>query len=144
LVDHVSKEVRRKIMASVRTTGTGPEIKIRRELHRLGYRFRLHRKDLPGSPDIVFVSRRKAIFVHGCFWHGHDCKWGKLPKSRRAYWAKKIAGNRARDMRTNEELMCGGWDVLTVWQCDIRDMASALERISSFLEQVIKPETRNL
>jgi DNA mismatch endonuclease (patch repair protein) len=93
----------------------------------MGYRFRLHRKDLPGTPDIVLPSRRAIVFVHGCFWHGHGCKIGQSPKSRPEYWQPKLARNRDRDREKAAALEDAGWRVLTVWQCELRDI-SALER----------------
>src|ERR1051325_667957 len=97
MTDTRTKEQRSRIMKSVGTRDTGPELAVRRMLHRMGYRYRLHRKDLPGRPDIAFPSRRKAIFVHGCFWHGHACSKGKLPKSRLDYWTAKVKANQDRD-----------------------------------------------
>ena len=103
---------------------------VRRILHRLGFRYRLHRRDLPGSPDIVFTSRRKVIFVHGCYWHGHDCRKGRLPKSRLDYWQPKIEANMKRDSRRLAELRALGWDSLIVWQCETGgDAASLAERL---------------
>jgi len=99
----------------------------------MGYRFRLHRKDLPGTPDIVLPGRRAAIFVHGCFWHGHGCRIGQLPKSRLDYWLPKIEANRERDRRKGGALEAAGWRVLTVWQCEIRDLDVLQERLWIFL-----------
>lgn len=121
-------------MQSVKTKDTGPEQLVRKALFAAGYRYRLHRKDLPGKPDIVFPSCKKAIFVHGCFWHGHGCSKGKLPKSRTEYWGPKIEANRQRDERNVETLQCAGWDVLVVWQCELSDRASAFERIARFVD----------
>ena len=120
-------------MASVLTKNTGPELAVRRIVHRLGYRFRLHRKDLPGSPDLALPGRRKVIFVHGCYWHGHGCKWGRLPKSRLDYWTSKIANNRARDARNRTDLRRAGWKVHTVWQCELRKPARVVKRLCVFL-----------
>jgi DNA mismatch endonuclease (patch repair protein) len=122
-------------MQSVKTKDTGPEKAIRRALFAAGYRYRLHRRDLPGSPDIVFPGRRKAIFVHGCFWHGHGCAIGKAPKSRAEYWGPKLDANRARDQRNLEELRELGWDVVTVWQCELNDMESLVLLLGTFLGQ---------
>ncbi|WP_425408226.1 very short patch repair endonuclease [Hyphococcus sp.] len=133
MVDHVDKKKRSQIMASVKQKNTSAELRLRRRLHKHGYRYRLHRKDLPGRPNIVFPSRRKVILVHGCFWHGHSCKWGKLPKSRLDYWQKKIAGNRDRDMRTIQELKSLGWTVMVVWQCELKDWDLLWPRILAFL-----------
>jgi len=121
-------------MAAVKQKDTSVELRIRRELHRRGYRYRLHAKNLPGRPDIVFPARRKVIFVHGCFWHGHDCSKGALPKSRIDYWSEKISGNRARDMRTIGELSRMGWTSLVVWQCELQEWDMLWGRILTFLE----------
>ncbi|MGE0253130.1 MAG: very short patch repair endonuclease [Alphaproteobacteria bacterium] len=134
MVDRVSSPVRSAIMASVGTRNTGPELVLRKLLHRAGYRFRLHVRTLPGSPDIAFPRRRKVVFVNGCFWHGHGCRWGLLPKSRREYWIPKIAANRARDVRKTRELQSAGWDVFVVWQCELRAPEEALSRVVAFLE----------
>ncbi|RYD85442.1 MAG: DNA mismatch endonuclease Vsr [Verrucomicrobiaceae bacterium] len=134
MTDTRSPEQRRRIMQSVKTEDTGPELAIRRALHAAGFRFRLHRRDLPGSPDIVLPGRRKAIFVHGCFWHGHDCAKGKLPKSKPEYWGPKIAANRARDARNLRELKALGWRTLTVWQCELKDFPSIMAKIRRFVD----------
>lgn len=121
-------------MQSVKTKDTGPEQTIRRALFGAGYRYRLHRRDLPGSPDIVFPSRKKAIFVHGCFWHGHECAKGRPSKSRTEYWGPKIAANCARDARNVRDLQDKGWDVLVVWQCELADLESAFSRVIRFVD----------
>ena len=108
-------------MQAVGTKDTGPELLIRRMLHRLGYRFRIHRKDLPGRPDIVFSAKHKVVLIHGCFWHGHGCEKGKLPKSREEYWRPKIESNMARDARVVAALNGLGWGVLTLWQCELHE-----------------------
>jgi DNA mismatch endonuclease (patch repair protein) len=133
MIDRVSEERRSYIMSRVGSKDTGPEMVVRRLLHRLGYRYRLHGRDLPGSPDIVFSRRRKAIFVHGCFWHGHDCRYGHLPKSRVEYWEAKIADNRARDAHNGEALRALGWGSLTLWQCELADAEALAARLTSFL-----------
>lgn len=120
-------------MQAVRTKDTGPERAVRSLLHQLGFRFRLHRRDLPGTPDIVLPGRRAAIFVHGCYWHGHGCRIGRLPKSRLDYWQDKIEGNRRRDRRTAEALAALGWRVLAVWQCEIKNEAALSEKLQDFL-----------
>ncbi|WP_432731982.1 very short patch repair endonuclease [Variovorax sp. W6] len=120
-------------MKKVRGKNTGPELAVRSLLHRLGFRFRLHRKDLPGTPDVVFPRLRVALFVHGCFWHGHGCKYGQLPKSKLDYWAPKIAANRARDIRKTTMLGELGWQVVEVWQCELRDMLSLAHRLEAAL-----------
>ncbi len=108
-------------MLANKSKDTKPELTIRKILHKLGYRYRLHAKDLPGKPDIVFTARRRIIQVSGCFWHGHGCfPFGQLPKSRTEYWSPKIAGNKARDARNMALLLADGWEVLELWECRIR------------------------
>ena len=133
MADRVSKQVRSAIMASVGTRNTGPEVALRKLLHRRGYRYRVNYQKLPGSPDLAFSSRRKAIFVHGCFWHGHGCRWGRLPKSRVEYWEAKIIGNRTRDRRVTREIKKVGWQTLIVWQCELRTPSEALRKAVRFL-----------
>ena len=110
---------------------------IRSLVHRMGYRFRLHRKDLPGKPDLVFPSRRKAIFVHGCFWHWHpdpNCKHARMPKSRPEFWRPKLEGNRRRDRENRQNLSELGWEVLEIWECEIADLEKIGARIQAFLD----------
>ena len=126
---------RSEIMSAVRTKDTGPELLVRKLLSAQGYRYRLHRKDLPGRPDIVFPSQHKAIFVHGCFWHGHRCKKGRLPKSRLRYWRPKILANKKRDARNLAILRRLGWGVLTVWQCHLKDQDTMSRKIHRFLKK---------
>jgi len=122
-------------MARIKGKDTTPEKIVRSVLHRLGYRFRLHDVRLPGTPDIVFPSRRKVIFVHGCFWHGHRrCKRASLPKTHAAFWRQKIVGNQIRDARTVERLRRMGWRVLQVWQCQITKREQLVRRLSAFLD----------
>lgn len=121
-------------MRAVKSRDTKPELLVRRAAHALGYRFRLHRKDLPGSPDLVFPSRKKVIFVHGCFWHGHDCARGaRMPKTNAEYWQAKIARNVARDARVRAELESQNWRALVLWECELKDDHQARLRISAFL-----------
>jgi DNA mismatch endonuclease, patch repair protein len=131
MADTRSPEQRRRIMQSVRQKNTGPEWTVRRRLHACGFRYRLHVKHLPGCPDIVLPRLKTVIFVHGCFWHGHSCPKGRLPKSREDYWAPKINANRARDERCAAELEEMGWLVMTVWQCEIRDLAHLEQQLIS-------------
>ena len=127
-------EARSRIMRAVRSRDTAPEMVVRRLAHRLGYRFRVCRKDLPGCPDIVFPRLRKVVFVHGCFWHGHDCARGaRVPKGNRTYWLKKVAGNRARDQKNLEKLTAAGWNSLIVWECDTRDERNLNGQVKRFL-----------
>lgn len=125
---------RSAIMAAVKTKDTGPELAVRRLLYRRGYRYRIHCRDLPGTPDIVFRGRKKAVFVHGCFWHGHDCRGGRLPKSRLDYWAPKIEANGKRDARNLTELEQAGWQAMVLWQCELRAPDAALGKLIAFLE----------
>jgi DNA mismatch endonuclease (patch repair protein) len=139
MADTRTPDQRRRIMQSVGTKHTGPEMKVRRALHTLGFRFRLHRKDLPGSPDIVLPKWRTAIFVHGCFWHGHGCAKGRPPKSRPDYWLPKIEANRQRDASNERRLREQGWNVLTIWQCQ----TSSIGTIAEHLESAITGSRRN-
>jgi DNA mismatch endonuclease (patch repair protein) len=133
MADRVSSAVRTRIMSSVGTKHTGPELVVRHLLFKLGYRYRLHRRDLPGSPDLAFPGRRKVIFVHGCFWHGHGCRWGQPPKSRVDYWGPKIAGNKARDRRKRMELKKAGWASISIWQCGLRSPTRTVAKLAKFL-----------
>ena len=122
-------------MRRVKGKDTSPELKVRRLLTRMGLRYRLHRSDLPGRPDIVMPGRKLAIFVHGCFWHGHDCARGaRVPKANRPYWEGKIGRNRARDVRHREALAAAGWLVLTIWECELKDEAATQARLARALE----------
>lgn len=134
-MDTRTPEQRRRIMQSVKSKNTKPELTVRRLLHAMGYRYRLHRKDLPGKPDIAFIGRRKAIFVHGCFWHWHGCDKGQLPKSRLAYWKPKLAENVKRDRTKVEQLEALGWDVLVVWQCELKDAGALAARLQDFVDE---------
>jgi DNA mismatch endonuclease (patch repair protein) len=128
MTDVFTAEKRSAVMARVKARDTGPELVVRRLLWRLGARYRLDRRDLPGRPDIVMPGRKLAVFVHGCFWHGHDCVRGaRVPKANRDYWTTKIGRNRARDIETRAKLEALGWRVEVVWECDLKD-AEALER----------------
>lgn len=122
-------------MAQIRKVDTKPEMIVRRLVHAMGYRFRLHRRDLPGAPDLVFPSRRKVIFVHGCFWHRHDCRDGrKLPRSKPDYWGPKLERNKQRDGASVAQLEKLGWKVLALWECQLKDLAQLRRTITSFLE----------
>jgi DNA mismatch endonuclease (patch repair protein) len=134
MADRLTPEVRSRLMAAVGSKNTAPELAVRRMLHAMGYRFRLHRHDLPGSPDVVLPRLGKAIFVHGCFWHGHEgCRLGRPSKSRVEYWGPKIAANRARDARKAAALRRAGWSVATVWECETRQMTKLAARLRRFL-----------
>ena len=127
-------EARRVVMRAVRSKDTKPEMVVRRLTHGMGFRYRLHRNDLPGRPDLVFPGRRKVIFVHGCFWHHHDCQAGRLPQTRRAFWKAKLHGNRARDERHAAALAEGGWKALTLWECELADRDALRTRLLLFLD----------
>lgn len=135
-MDKLTPERRSWNMARIKSKDTKPELLVRRMVHALGYRYRLHRKDLPGRPDLVFGPRRKIINVHGCYWHGHDdpaCPDRREIKSNKAYWTPKIEGNRARDARQQAALEQVGWEVLIVWECETRHHEVLVERIKEFL-----------
>ena len=128
-------ENRSRIMRAVKDRDTKPEMAVRRMVHAMGCRYRLHRKDLPGKPDLVFTSRKKIIFVHGCFWHGHDCARGaRVPKSNRDYWETKIKRNMDRDRKARMALLENGWGVLTVWECELKKSDALRNRIGRFLD----------
>ncbi len=129
-----SPENRRRIMQAVKSVDTLPEIAVRRVLHAAGYRYLLHLRSLPGCPDLVFPSRRKAIFINGCFWHGHACSRGsRIPKANRPYWERKIARNRERDLRNLERLRVLGWGVFTLWECEVKSVD--LTALRKFLDE---------
>ncbi|WP_374533773.1 very short patch repair endonuclease [Phenylobacterium sp.] len=134
MTDVFTPEKRSAVMRRVKGRDTSPELKVRRALTALGARYRLNRKDLPGSPDIVMAGRRLAIFVHGCFWHGHDCARGsRVPKANREYWTAKVARNVARDARAAADLAAAGWRVETIWECDLKDAAALTARLQGLL-----------
>lgn len=134
--DNLSPEDRLRTMRSVRSRDTTPEKIVRQTAFRLGFRYRLNRKDLPGRPDLVFVKKRKVIFVHGCFWHGHDCKAGiKRPKANSDYWTKKLQRNKERDALNYQRLTDQGWDFQIVWECELRDVQALEARLTAFLEE---------
>ena len=128
-------EQRSRVMRAVKSRDTKPEKLVRRIVHAMGYRYRLYRSDLPGKPDLVFPSRRKVIFVNGCFWHGHNCKRGaRAPKTNTVYWNSKIARNMARDSRNEIQLKKLGWDTLIVWECTLSDHDKLEAHIKGFLQ----------
>ena len=132
--DKISPEKRSDVMRHVRSKDTKPEIKIRRALFALGYRYRIHQKELPGKPDIVFPRKKKVIFVHGCFWHGHNCAAGRnVPKSRTDYWIPKLEGNKMRDAEHLRKLKSDGWKIYTVWECQLRHMKKVIDKLQEFL-----------
>jgi DNA mismatch endonuclease (patch repair protein) len=134
VTDVFTPEQRSRVMARVKGKDTAPELKVRRALHALGARFRLHRKDLPGAPDIVLPRRHLAIFVHGCYWHGHDCARGaRVPQQNRDYWLGKVGRNRQRDVSNRQALEAQGWRVGTIWECELKDDAALRQRLADLL-----------
>jgi len=122
-------------MRAVKSNDTAPEMAVRRMAHSLGFRYRLYRKDLPGTPDIMFPARRKVIFVHGCFWHQHKgCCRSKMPKSNQSYWQAKLARNSERDLQVQAELSRMKWDFLVIWECESGNAEKLKERLLNFLE----------
>lgn len=136
-MDTLTPPERSARMARVKAKGSTPEMAVRRLVHALGFRYRLHDRRLAGAPDLVFWGRRKLIFVHGCFWHRHpdpECRLARLPKSRRDFWEPKLAGNRARDLRQQSDLTALGWRILIVWECELSDMEQLKNKLVAFLE----------
>lgn len=134
--DRLTSTQRSALMSRVRSRGTAPERSLRRLLTDLGYRYRLHYKALPGRPDVAFPGRRKVIWVHGCFWHGHPgCSKAAPPKSRQHFWIPKLQGNRRRDLAVQEEIQRLGWDFLVVWECDLGEPDRLVERLTQFLKE---------
>jgi len=135
-MDTLSPAERSERMARIRSKDTRPELWVRRLVHRMGYRYRLHVESLPGRPDLVFRKRRKAIFVHGCFWHRHGgCKLARLPKSKLDFWRPKLEANRERDLKNQAALKQMGWDVLVIWECELGDLQRLAKRVEEFLEE---------
>ncbi|WP_200915884.1 DNA mismatch endonuclease Vsr [Jeongeupia sp. HS-3] len=136
-MDTLTPAERSERMGRVRSTDTRLEMVVRRLVHGMGYRYRLHRKGLPGKPDLVFTSRHKVIFIHGCFWHRHDdptCRLARLPKSRLDFWLPKLSENKARDDRVQQRLADQGWATMTIWECQVRDTEALKRRIREFLD----------
>ena len=138
-MDRISREKRSALMSKVRGKDTGPEMVVRRLIHRLGYRYRLHVKDFPGCPDLVFPSRHKVIFVHGCFWHRHRCPSGReIPKSRKDFWLPKLNRNHERDAINQRLLRRTGWDVLVIWECQTSNIRNLESRLIGFLNPPVE------
>ena len=136
-MDTLSPKERSTRMGLVRSKDTGPEKLVRRIVWRLGFRYRLHVRSIPGTPDLVFRKQHKLIFIHGCFWHRHQskrCKLARMPKSRINFWAPKLEANRRRDQKIRRDLAKAGWKVLTVWECELADVEKVQQRLRSFLE----------
>lgn len=135
MADVHTPEQRSRNMSAIRNRNTRPELVVRSLVHRMGYRFRLHRRDLPGRPDLVFPSRKKIIFVHGCFWHLHTCRYGRVvPATNDSFWAGKRAGNRTRDRRNLRQLRKDGWEVAVIWECQTRDCEQLAKQLRRFLD----------
>ena len=134
--DRISKFERSALMAKIKSKNTAPELAVRRIVYSLGFRYRLHQKELPGKPDLVLRKMGKIIYVHGCFWHGHSCPAGSnRPRSNLKYWSKKLYRNKIRDKKNIRSLKRMGWDVLILWECEIKNTNSLLNKLKSFLVQ---------
>ncbi len=139
MADSLTKAQRSRVMSRVKNKDTKPEVRVRSMLHRMGYRFRLHRRDLPGAPDIVLPRHGSVVFVHGCFWHNHDCPRGKRPSSRKEFWDAKLDANVERDRANREALEEQGWRVLTVWECELKDSDAVRDTLRRFMEDKPSP-----
>jgi DNA mismatch endonuclease (patch repair protein) len=144
VADTLSKEQRSALMKRVRRSDTAPELKLRKALHREGLRYVIGNKRLPGSPDLVFPKHRTVVFVHGCFWHGHECRQGRAPTTRQDFWVPKIEGNQRRDARKQAELEELGWRVITIWECELKRLDK--EQLQSFAAslkaRVVSPKSK--
>lgn len=141
-MDRLTPEQRSANMRQIKSKGMKPELAVRRLVHSMGYRFRLHRKDLPGNPDLVFPARRKVIFVHGCFWHQHpdlSCRHAHAPRSNTGYWQPKLARNVERDKAAQRALFESGWESLTLWECELKDRHALAECLQNFLGDAAVP-----
>lgn len=135
MTDVLTPSQRKYCMSQIRGKNTKPEMIVRKLVHSLGYRYRLHVRTVAGCPDLVFANRRKVIFVHGCFWHKHNCRYGRVrPKTRKKFWQNKLEGNRDRDRRIRRTLRNQGWGVMTIWECQARTPEKLVDRIVDFLE----------
>jgi DNA mismatch endonuclease, patch repair protein len=132
-MDTLTPEQRSRLMSHIRSKDTKPELAVRSLVHRMGYRFRLHSKTLPGTPDLVFASRGKVIFVNGCFWHGHSCLKGRRPRTRESFWREKLENNRKRDIRNRRKLKALGWSSLVIWECEVRRTEALTRKLLRFL-----------
>lgn len=141
MADTFTSEKRSEVMRRIRSAGTTPEIRVRKELHRLGYRFRINKKELPGKPDIVLPKYRAILLIHGCFWHQHTgCKSGRMPMSRQDYWIPKLERNIARDLRNIDALYALGWNVRVVWECEIaKDFEKTIKALDGWLRSLRVP-----
>lgn len=147
MADILTPGQRSRCMAAIHSSNTSPELLLRHLLHSLGYRYRVNYAVLPGKPDLVFPTRRKVIFIHGCFWHRHHCRAGMSnPATRKAFWTAKLAENKRRDIRQVRELRMSGWAVMIVWQCQLKKsrMRWTVDRITHFLEAQVSEPSRRL
>jgi DNA mismatch endonuclease (patch repair protein) len=136
MTDKVSSKKRSWMMGRIKSKNTAPELQLRKFIFSMGFRYRVHYKKLPGSPDIVFLGRKKVIFVHGCFWHGHpNCKASKLPETHIEFWKNKISSNQERDINNVKKLENMGWKVLIVWQCELKEISNMTDKIRAFLAE---------
>lgn len=136
MTDTLSPTERGERMSRIHGKDTKPEILVRRLIHSMGYRYRLHAKDLPGHPDLVFRSRKKAILVHGCFWHQHqECRQYRMPKTKTDFWIPKLEANKRRDSANQAKLLEMGWSLLILWECQLKDLETLAKRIKDFLEE---------
>ena len=133
--DPLTPAERSERMSRIRNADTKPEMVVRRLVHGMGYRYRLHARDLPGNPDLVFRPRKKVIFVHGCFWHQHGCRQYRQPRTKRSFWEPKLAKNKARDAQVKRELRKLGWGVMVIWECQVSKESALKSRIRGFLER---------
>lgn len=133
-MDKLTTTRRSENMRAIKSAHTKPEMTVRKLVYSMGFRYRLHRKDLPGRPDLVFPSRRKVIFVHGCFWHQHSCREGRVPSSNVEYWRPKLERNAARDAENVSKLQHQGWSVLVVWECEVKDVSALKTTLATFLD----------
>src|SRR5690606_40855192 len=137
MADQVDAQSRRRIMPKIKSKDTSPEMAVRKAVHAAGFRYRLHRADLPGKPDLAFSRHKLAVFVHGCFWHGHRCRRFRMPSSNQAYWTRKIQRNRERDARAAEALAEMGWERIVIWECELE---AGTERLIERLEMLSASE----
>lgn len=133
--DPLTPSERSKRMSRIRNADTKPEMIVRRIIHGMGYRYRLHASDLPGRPDLVFRPRQKVIFVHGCFWHQHGCRQYRQPRTKRFFWEPKLQGNKERDKKNLNKLSAMGWKFLVIWECELQDREKLMKRIKGFLDK---------
>lgn len=139
-MDIVDPQKRSKMMSGIKGKNTKPELLLRSALHKLGYRYRLHVKELPGKPDLVLPKHKTVIFVHGCFWHQHPgCKYAYMPKSNIDFWQKKLAGNTERDKKHHSQLLATGWNVVTIWECEIKNL---LENTAQLTAKILPPPAK--